>query len=96
MNTTKKHLVISTSKACHIRQDDCEAVIEQFFNQVTQGLERGQRIELRGFGTFFRKKRKGRPARNPRTGEAVIIPDSMTAMLRYSPEIYPKRKGINQ
>ena len=45
------------------------------FDEITEALARGERVELRGFGAFSVKKRDARTGRNPRTGEAVEVPE---------------------
>jgi integration host factor subunit beta len=43
------------------------------FDEITEALANGQRVELRGFGAFSVKQRKARNGRNPRTGEEVLV-----------------------
>jgi integration host factor subunit beta len=43
------------------------------FEEITHALERGNRVELRGFGAFSTKQREARTGRNPRTGDAVMV-----------------------
>lgn len=57
-----------------ITKKDCGAVVDGFINAVKQAMADERRIELRGFGTFQVQHRKGRTARNPRTGEPVEVP----------------------
>jgi integration host factor subunit beta len=52
---------------------DIERIINLIFNEITDALSRGDRVELRGFGAFSIKKREQRVGRNPRTGEQVEI-----------------------
>ncbi|MAH05615.1 MAG: integration host factor subunit beta [Pseudomonadota bacterium] len=52
---------------------DIEKIVETFFDEVTDALCRGDRVELRGFGAFSVKEREARVGRNPRTGEAVEV-----------------------
>ena len=54
-------------------QVEIEKVVTLFFNEVSSALIRGDRVELRGFGTFSTKERKARKGRKPRTGEAVEV-----------------------
>ena len=57
----------------HLYQRDVEKIVSTIFDQITEALVRGERVELRGFGAFSVKKRDGRIGRNPRTGEAVEV-----------------------
>lgn len=57
----------------HLYQRDVERIVNTIFEQITDAMARGDRVELRGFGAFSVKKRDGRVGRNPRTGEAVDV-----------------------
>ncbi|WP_283094808.1 integration host factor subunit beta [Loktanella sp. SALINAS62] len=57
----------------HLYQRDVERIVSTIFDQITDALVRGERVELRGFGAFSVKKRDGRIGRNPRTGESVEV-----------------------
>lgn len=57
----------------HLYQRDVEKIVDTIFEEVTQALIRGDRIELRGFGAFSVKERDARTGRNPRTGESVKV-----------------------
>ena len=52
---------------------DLEHLVNTVFDTITQALENGDRVELRGFGAFSVRERKARMGRNPRTGEAVTV-----------------------
>jgi integration host factor subunit beta len=57
----------------HLYQRDVERIVNTIFEQITDAMARGDRVELRGFGAFSVKKRDGRVGRNPRTGESVEV-----------------------
>ncbi|WAT17093.1 integration host factor subunit beta [Aurantiacibacter sp. MUD11] len=57
-----------------LRPEEIEQVVDIFFDEITQRLAEGGRVELRGFGTFSTRQRDARVGRNPRTGEAVDVP----------------------
>lgn len=57
-----------------LRPEEIEQVVELFFDEITQRLAEGGRVELRGFGTFSTRERDARTGRNPRTGESVDVP----------------------
>lgn len=48
--------------------------VETVFNEISKSLQQGKRVELRGFGAFQLKQRRSRSARNPKTGEKVMVP----------------------
>ena len=57
----------------HLYQRDVERIVNTIFNEITDAMARGNRVELRGFGAFSVKKRDARTGRNPRTGETVQV-----------------------
>ena len=57
----------------HLYQKDLERVVNTVLEEITQALERGDRVELRGFGAFSVRNRPPRQGRNPRTGESVHV-----------------------
>ena len=58
----------------HLTQREIERVEEVIFERISEALENGGRVELRGFGIFSVRSRPGRSGRNPRTGESVEVP----------------------
>ena len=70
-----------------VTKKDCGAVVDAFLNAVKLALANGEHIEIRGFGTFKVKHRKARMARNPRTGEAVPVPDRKVPVFKVSKEL---------
>ena len=72
---TKSELILKiTSKNSYLYHKDVYKIIDTLFNCVTKALRDGDRVELRGFGTFTTKQRNARIGRNPKTGEPVAIP----------------------
>ncbi len=57
----------------HLFQRDVERIVNTIFNEITDAMANGNRVELRGFGAFSVKKRDARVGRNPRTGESVQV-----------------------
>lgn len=57
----------------HLVQQDVAHIVNTIFSEITEALEGGNRVELRGFGAFSVKKRDARIGRNPRTGESVQV-----------------------
>ena len=57
----------------HLFQRDVERIVNAIFEEITNAMARGERVELRGFGAFSVKQRDARVGRNPRTGEAVNV-----------------------
>ena len=57
----------------HLFQRDVERIVNTIFNEITDAMADGNRVELRGFGAFSVKKRDARTGRNPRTGDSVDV-----------------------
>ncbi len=57
----------------HLYLRDIEKIVDTIFNEISEALVRGDRVELRGFGAFSVKHRAARVGRNPRTGEMVNV-----------------------
>jgi integration host factor subunit beta len=57
----------------HLFQRDVERIVNTIFDEITETMARGDRVELRGFGAFSVKKRGSRVGRNPRTGASVAV-----------------------
>ena len=71
----------------HLRQEDLEKVVEVILEEIGSALERGDRVELRGFGAFSVRSRKPRNGRNPRTGEAVEVPAKKVPFFKAGKEL---------
>jgi len=70
----KSELVLRISEMNpHLYQRDIEILVNVILDEITLALSRGDRVELRGFGTFSTKERDARQGRNPRTGEKVSV-----------------------
>ena len=57
-----------------LRAEEVERVVDIFFDEISERLARGGRVELRGFGAFSTREREARQGRNPRTGTSVSVP----------------------
>jgi len=66
---------------------DVKVVIEQFLEEVKNCLVEGKHLEIRGFGTFKVKNHKARKARNPKTGQEVVVPARKKAGFKVSREL---------
>lgn len=71
----------------HISKKDTEIVVNAIFDGMTDALKSGQRIEIRGFGSFQVKVREAREGRNPKTGEEVQIPAKLTPFFKVGKEL---------
>lgn len=76
-----------------LRADEVERVVEVFFDEITQRLAEGGRVELRGFGAFSTRARDARKGRNPRTGETVEVPGKRVPYFKPGKEIRQRLNG---
>ena len=66
----------------HLFQRDVEKIVNTIFEEITDAMARGDRVELRGFGAFSVKKRDARIGRNPRTGETVPVEEKFVPFFK--------------
>ncbi|MEK9729534.1 MAG: integration host factor subunit beta [Alphaproteobacteria bacterium] len=64
---------IITDQNPHLYQRDVERIVNTVFDEITNAMANGDRVELRGFGAFSVKRRDARVGRNPRTGASVDV-----------------------
>lgn len=84
---TKADVVDHIAGGTGLTKVETEAVVDGFIQTVIEALKEGKNIEIRGFGSFRTKKRKGRIARNPRTGEQVKVEDHFVPVFKVSKEL---------
>jgi integration host factor subunit beta len=70
-----------------LRAEEVEQVVDIFFEEISQRLAEGGRVELRGFGAFSTRERAARNGRNPRTGEQVDVPAKRVPYFRPGKEM---------
>jgi integration host factor beta subunit len=70
---TKQHLIDAISAKTHLQKSEVEALVESFIKKIGEALSLGDRVDLRGLGSFVIKQRQARQGRNPRTGETISI-----------------------
>jgi len=79
---TKKDIVTRIANETDIKQIDIKEVVQKSFDIIIDALAKGQKIELRNFGVFKTKSRKGRMGRNPRTGQQVPVEPKRVAVFK--------------
>lgn len=85
---TKSDLIESVYLNTKIEKHEIQVVIDNVLEHLKLYLENGKTVELRGFGTFEKRLRKGRSnARNPKTGEAVSVEPHYVAIFRPGKEL---------
>ena len=76
-----------------LRPDDIERIVALFFDEISQRLAEGGRVELRGFGAFSTRERDERKGRNPRTGVAVAVPGKRVPFFKPGKEMRARLNG---
>ena len=89
---TKKDIVVKIADETGIKQIDVKKVVQKTFDYIVESLAKGETVELRNFGVFKVKSRKGRMGRNPRTGESVPIPEKKVVTFKTGLEMKKKVK----
>jgi nucleoid DNA-binding protein len=87
---TKKEIVIKVAETTKVKQLDVRKVVQKTLDEIVAALVRGERVELRNFGIFRVKSRRGRTGRNPRTGETVPVPPKKAVV--FKPGLIMKRE----
>jgi integration host factor subunit beta len=71
---TKADLVEEVLNVTELPRKESETIVETIFDNIIAALQKGEKIEIRGFGSFRTRERRGRVGRNPKTGEKVEVP----------------------
>ena len=71
---TKAELIERVAVATDVTKKQAEAIVDTIFEAIIRSLKQGQKIELRGFGSFRLRERGARIGRNPKTGVKVNVP----------------------
>jgi len=79
---TKKDIVMKVSNETNLTQIDVKKIVQKTLDAIVESLERGETVELRNFGVFKVKSRRGRVGRNPRTGEEVPVPEKTVVVFK--------------
>ncbi len=91
---TKSELILRIAdKNPHLMQRDVEKIVATIFDEITDALADGNRVELRGFGVFSVKKRNSRQGRNPRTGESVYVDAKAVPFFKTGKLLHEKLNG---
>ena len=92
MSTFKKSDLLKNLKNSYVNfySKDLEKVINIFFKEIKEALYKGERCEIRGFGSFSTHVQKARISRNPKTGEKVETPQKKIIRFKMSKELFKK------
>lgn len=84
---TKSALINALSRQKDISRKDAEIVVNTVFEEISVSLAEGNRVELRGFGSFGLKERRSRDGRNPKTGEKVHVDEKRVLFFKAGKEL---------
>ncbi len=94
---TKSDLILRLAELYpHLLQRDIERIVGTIFDEVSNALARGNRVELRGFGAFSIKHRDARTGRNPRTGEAVAVAAKSVPFFKTGKQLRDRLNGLDE
>ncbi|SHK04326.1 DNA-binding protein HU-beta [Clostridium cavendishii DSM 21758] len=86
----KSELITSMAEKSKLTKKDAEAALKAFIESVEESLEKNEKVQLVGFGTFETRERAAREGRNPRTKEAIQIPASVVPVFKAGKEFKEK------
>ena len=84
---TKAELVEEVSRVSDLTKKHSEVIVDTVFRSIIEALHRGEKIELRGFGSFRTRQRQPRVGRNPKTGARVDVPAKRIPYFKPSKEL---------
>ncbi|MFB3141101.1 MAG: HU family DNA-binding protein [Candidatus Acidiferrales bacterium] len=84
---TKADLVEEVSRAIEATRKEAEAIVETVFDGIIKAQRANDKVEVRGFGSFRTRQRRGRIGRNPKTGEKVNVPPKRIPFFKPSKEL---------
>src|SRR5690349_14219855 len=84
---TKADLIEEVLRVTELPRKESESIVETIFDSIIESLQKGDKIEIRGFGSFRTRQRRGRTGRNPKTGEKVDVPPKKIPFFKPSKEL---------
>ena len=84
---TKADLIEEVSRVVEMTRKESEVIVEAIFDSIVRSLRIGDKIEIRGFGSFRTRQRGGRIGRNPKTGAKVDVPPKKIPFFKPSKEL---------
>lgn len=91
---TKADIVKEISTKTKMRDEDVQYIIEEFMKTINRGLAKGQNIYLRGFGTFYLKKRAQKIGRDIKANKPVVVPEHYIPAYKPSQHLVEKVKKL--
>ena len=84
---TKAALVEEVARVADLTKKHSEVIVDAVFHSIIAALHRGEKIELRGFGSFRLRRREPRKGRNPKTGDRVNVPSKRVPYFKPGKEL---------
>ena len=84
---TKADLIEEVSRVVEMTRKESEVIVETIFDSIVKSLRSGDKIEIRGFGSFRTRQRQARIGRNPKSGERVEVPAKRIPFFKPSKEL---------
>jgi integration host factor subunit beta len=84
---TKADLIEEVARITDVTRRDSEVIVETIFDSIVHSLRAGDKIEIRGFGSFRTRQRNSRVGRNPKTGDRVEVPAKKIPFFKPSKEL---------
>src|SRR5256714_4893281 len=84
---TKADLIEEVLRVTELPRKESETIVETIFESIIEALQKGEKIEIRGFGSFRTRQRRGRVGRNPKTGAKVEVPAKKIPFFKPSKEL---------
>src|SRR5262245_58291078 len=84
---TKMELIEEVSRVAEITRNEAGVIVESILNSMVRAIGRGDKVEIRGFGSFRTRQRQPRVARNPKTGARVEVPAKRVPFFKPSKEL---------
>lgn len=92
---TKSELIEAlAARQVHLKPDDVDLAVKTILEQMSGALSGGERIEIRGFGSFSLHFRPPRIGRNPKTGESVALPGKHVPHFKPGKELRERVNGV--
>jgi integration host factor subunit beta len=88
--TRSELIILVANRLPYLTQKDAEIIVDTVFDSMIESLAQGDRIEIRGFGSFAVKHRDDREGRNPKTGEPVHIPAKRLPHFKIGKELFER------
>ena len=83
----RSNLITALKDEAALSRKDAEKVVDTFFGAIKETLSKGERVEIRGFGSIFVKDYKSYTGRNPKTGEPVLVKPKKLPFFRCGKEL---------